>query len=51
MMVMMINHSKGGQVTNQTNRRLIGLVVDRMKRLLGPSLSNRMAPFFLFPIL
>lgn len=50
MMVMMINHSNGGQVTNQTKRRLIGLVVENMKRLLGPSLSRMIAPFFLFVI-
>merc|ERR1719192_920228 len=51
MMVMIINHSNGGQVTNQTNKRLIGFVVEKMNKLLGPSLSRIIAPFFLFGIL
>jgi len=51
MMVMIINHSNGGQVTNQTNKRLIGFVVEKMNKLLGPSLSRMIAPFFLLAIL
>merc|ERR1719361_1220221 len=51
MIVMMITHSKGGHVTNQTKRRLIGFVAERMKRLEGPPFSRTIAPFFLFGIL